>query len=62
MKVQKLTGRLIRSNREVAHKKFKPTLKHKANLIANFVRLELGEGDGGMCLEDGSFYQNVLIL
>lgn len=48
--------------REVIHKKFKLTSRHKANPIANFVRLQLGEGEGRTCSEDGNFYQNVLIL
>lgn len=49
-------------NREGAHKKFKLTMRHRASLIANFVRLLLGEREGRMCSEDGNFYRNVLIL
>jgi len=49
-------------NRKVAPKKFKLTPRHRANLIANSVRLQPGEGEGRMCSEDGNFYQNVLIL
>lgn len=43
-------------NKEVAHKQFKLTVRHKANLIANFVKLHLGEGEGRMCSGDGNFY------
>lgn len=49
-------------NREVAYKKFKLTLKHKASLIVSFVRSQLRRGESRMCSEDGNLYQNVLIL
>lgn len=49
-------------NREGVYKKFKFIMRYKVSLIVNFVRLLLGEREGRMCLEDGNFYRNVLIL
>lgn len=49
-------------NREVDQKKFKLTLRHKANLITMFCQVAAQRGEGRMCSEDENFYQNMLIL
>ena len=49
-------------NREVDRKKFRLTLRHKANLITMFCQVAAQRGEGRMCSEDENFYQNMLIL
>lgn len=44
----------MRSSEEL----FRCTLTHKINLITDFVRSQLGAGEGQLCSEDGNFNQN----